>query len=221
MKPTTLRNGMDLQLVSYHFIYRYQLDEKAFYEHLRQSPEIQAAQKKSSSNSFRFTAFISFEHCPLDIRIAKELQKSIENFSIPKALRVEGKKKLGPVFLDWNIIPPMNHLKESICEALEHSQYLIVICTPETPKSQLIEFEIQYFIEKHGRERILPVLAAGTPEESIPKSIMDTEPLFIDLTEGDEKKVLINLKKEFLRIAVVLLGCRYDDLVQRRRRFGG
>ena len=51
LNPTQLRYGMNLQLVSYHFIYRYQLTEKQFYEELKHSPEIQKAHKDSGADS--------------------------------------------------------------------------------------------------------------------------------------------------------------------------
>lgn len=62
-------------------------------------------------------------------------------------------------------------LPKNIYHALDHSEFLIVICTHDTPKSLWVEREISYFIEKHGRERMLIVLAEGTTEESVPKQL--------------------------------------------------
>ena len=47
LEPTQLRYGMNLQLVSYHFIYRYQLTESQFFKELGQSPEINKANMKT------------------------------------------------------------------------------------------------------------------------------------------------------------------------------
>lgn len=49
LEPTQLRYGMNLQLVSYHFIYRYQLTESQFFKELGQSPEINKANMKTDN----------------------------------------------------------------------------------------------------------------------------------------------------------------------------
>lgn len=49
LEPTQLRYGMNLQLVSYHFIYRYQLTESQFFKELGQSQEINKANRKTDN----------------------------------------------------------------------------------------------------------------------------------------------------------------------------
>lgn len=178
-----------------------------------------------------YIAFISYRHCPLDIRVAEELRKTIEHYRVPKDLRKDGKKTLGKAFRDRDELPLSSNLTKDIYDALDEAPFLIVVCTPETPKSLWVRREIEYFIQKHGRERVLSVLAAGTPEESFPDiltNVYDTdgvtvlervEPLFAFLVDEDEEKVLKNLKAEFLRIAAALLECNYDALKQRHKRY--
>ena len=174
-----------------------------------------------------YIAFISYRHCPLDIRVAEELRKAIEHYRVPKDLRKDGKKTLGKAFRDRDELPLSSNLVKDIYDALDEAQFLLVVCTPETPKSLWVQREIEYFIQQHGRERVLTVLAAGTPEESFPDiltNVYDTdgvtvlervEPLCAFLVDEDEKKVLKNLKSEFLRIAASLLDVDYDILKQR------
>lgn len=193
----------------------------------------------------QYAAFISYRHRPLDIAVAEKIHKSIERFKIPRDLRLEEKKAPGSVFTSWegqpfegNLLvfrdreelPLSNDLTADIFEALDHTKCLIVICTPDTPKSLWVRREISYFIEKHGRNRIVTVLAAGTPEESIPKEITtvyaedgitvleEYEPLVAYLTADSRKKVLKNLDKELLRLCAAILGCPYDSLRQRHKR---
>ena len=193
----------------------------------------------------QYAAFISYRHRPLDIAVAEKIHKSIERFKIPRDLRLEEKKNPGSVFTSWegqpfegNLLvfrdreelPLSNDLTADIFEALDHTKCLIVICTPDTPKSLWVRREISYFIEKHGRNRIVTVLAAGTPEESIPKEITtvyaedgitvleEYEPLVAYLTADSRKKVLKNLDKELLRLCAAILGCPYDSLRQRHKR---
>ncbi|MFR0868195.1 MAG: hypothetical protein ACLSGS_03850 [Adlercreutzia sp.] len=83
------------------------------------------------------------------------------------------------------------------------------------------------FEQLHGRERIICVLAAGSPEESIPPILktrmtpdangilreMPAEPLAADLRPEAKAK----RKAELLRIIAAVAGCSYDDLRQRER----
>ncbi len=178
-----------------------------------------------------YVAFISYRHKPLDIAVAERIHRMIERYTIPRALRKNGEKRLGLVFRDRDELPLSNDLTEDIYTALDHSQYLIVVCTPDTPESLWVNQEIEHFIQRHGRHRVLTVLAAGTAEESIPKSITTTyaddgetvleivEPMCAYLSADSEKKVMQNLKTEFLRLVAAILECPYDALYQRRKRY--
>ena len=191
-----------------------------------------------------YAAFISYRHKPLDMAVATKLHKSIERFKIPKDLRREARKNPGEVFTNWETMPPerllvfrdreelplSNNLTADIFDALDNAKCLIVICTPDTPHSLWVRREISHFIEKHGRERIITVLAAGTPEESIPKEITarfaedgvtvleEYEPLVAYLTADTQRETLKKLDKELLRVCAALLGCPYDSLKQRHKR---
>ena len=112
----------------------------------------------------QYCAFISYRHSPLDAAVAEQLHKMIERFHVPKDLRKADRKTLGLAFRDQEELYINSNLSDALCQALDHSQFLIVVCTPETPKSQWVDQEIRYFIQAHGRERFLAVLAAGTPE---------------------------------------------------------
>ena len=192
----------------------------------------------------QYAAFISYRHRPLDIAVATRIHKRLERFKIPRDLRKEEQKNPGTVFTNWAGDPPermlvfrdreelplSNDLTADIFEALDNAKCLIVVCTPDTPKSLWVRREINHFIEKHGRKRIITVLAAGTPEESIPKEITtryaedgvtvleEYEPLVAYLVADSQRKVMRNLDKELLRICVAILGCPYDSLRQRHRR---
>ncbi|MBR6526533.1 MAG: toll/interleukin-1 receptor domain-containing protein [Lachnospiraceae bacterium] len=180
-----------------------------------------------------YIAFISYRHCPLDIAIAEQLHRQIERYTIPKELRKNGEKHLGLVFRDLDELPLSSNLSSDIYDALDHSQFLIVICTPETPKSAWVQREIEYFVAKHGHDRVLTVHAAGSAEEAIPdqvthvydtdgKTILrEIEPLSARIVAPTQQQTLRNLRnsKEFLRLAAAMLGCPYDALRQRQKRY--
>ena len=178
----------------------------------------------------KYAAFISYRHRPLDIAVAKKIHRSIERYTIPKDLRKNGEKRLGLVFRDREELPLSSNLTDDIFTALDNSEFLIVVCTPDTPDSLWCRREIRHFIEKHGRERVITVLASGTPEESVPREITTVfaedgetvleqyEPLCAYLADKSERKVLRNLDKELLRLYAAMLNCPYDALRQRHKR---
>ena len=178
----------------------------------------------------KYTAFISYRHLPLDGEVAQRLHKLLERYHVPKDLRKNGKKELGRVFRDRDELPLTSDLTQDIYEALDSSEFLIVICTPDTPKSLWVQREIQHFISVHGRSRVLTVLAAGTVEQSVPECITTVygedgavvdrvEPLCAYLVDENRDQVLENLKSEFLRLVAAILGCPYDSVVQRHKRY--
>lgn len=177
-----------------------------------------------------YIAFISYRHLPLDMEAAKRIQKKIENYTIPKELREEfGGKKFGHVFRDEDELPSTASLSDSIYTALDNSQFLIVICTPDLPQSKWCEAEIRYFLKTHDRDHILAVLVDGDPEESFSpymlhafdgegNPIADYEPLAANINGPGHT---INRKafgKEITRLFAAFLGCPFDSLWQRERR---
>ena len=84
----------------------------------------------------KYIAFISYRHLPPDSAIAEKLIKDIEQFVIPKSLRKNGLKKPGKVFRDKEELPLSSNLKDSLYSALDESQYLIMICSPDFLKSK-------------------------------------------------------------------------------------
>lgn len=177
-----------------------------------------------------YIAFISYRHSALDTKVAEKLHRLIERYTIPKDLRSGTEKHLGLVFRDRDELAVNSSLTDEIYKALDNSRYLIVICTPDTPKSQWVPLEIEYFIAKHGRDKVLTVLADGTIEQSVPDIITNiyaengsliqhTEPLSAYIAAENEETALKNLDKEFLRIAAALMGVPYDALRQRQKRY--
>lgn len=141
--------------------------------------------------------------------------------------RTSRSPKLGKCFRDEDELAASHSLPDSIREALAASRTLAVICSPETQESPWVRREIEMFEQLHGRERIICMLAAGSPEESIPPILktrmipdangilreMPAEPLAADLRPEAKTK----RKAELLRIIAAVAGCSYDDLRQRER----
>lgn len=179
--------------------------------------------------SREYIAFISYRHKPLDIKVARMVQQRIERYTVPKEFRTEAGIHPGIVFRDEDELPISSSLSDSIMYALDHSQFLIVICTRSLRESKWCEAEIDYFIKKNGRDRVIAVLAEGTPEESFPLQLLhtfdengtitgDLEPLAANLVGEDQELNKKAAAKETTRIIAALVGCPFDALWQREKR---
>ncbi len=176
-----------------------------------------------------YCAFISYRHVSPDQEIAAKLHGLIERYTVPKALRdAEGNRHPGKVFRDQEELPLSPDLGRDIETALDNSDYLICVCTPRYLESRWCMREVEYFIAKHGREKVLALLAEGEPDVSFPDRLrfeeqadgtrVETEPLAADVRGGTLRAHLKKLKKEKLRILAPMLSSTYDGLYQRARR---
>ena len=190
---------------------------------------------------YRYDAFISYRHTELDKFVAENLIKQLEAYKLPKSVakKLKGKKtKIERVFRDREELPLTNNLEEPIVEALQSSEWLIVICSPRLPESMWCKKEIETFISLRGREHVLAVLIEGEPAESFPEELLykiveveapdgttelikePVEPLAADFRgkDGKDKKgVAKAMKTEILRVLAAIFGVPYDDLRQRHR----
>ena len=178
-----------------------------------------------------YNAFISYRHRPLDIKIASEVQRQLEHMHVPKSLRSStGTKKINRIFRDREELPITSNINDDISAAITNSDYLIVICSPDTKESIWVQREIKLFLQTHERSRVLTVLAAGEPGEVIP-DILLSETL-TDPNTGNVKTVRYEplscdyrmplrraRREEIPRLAAALLGCSYDELRQRQRQY--
>ena len=169
---------------------------------------------------FKNKAFISYRHVPHDAEVASVVQRNLEQFRIPKGIRAAGRKRqLGRIFRDKTDLGTQTDLTEELQRELDDSEFLIVICSPEASASRWVPEEISYFLLHHGSDKILPVLAAGDPEpvyEALFRSASGApkEPVACDF-RGDIRQAV---NEELPRLVCTLIGCTYDELVNRTRR---
>lgn len=179
-----------------------------------------------------YIAFISYRHLDLDKHVAKRIHSLIEHYRVPKELRGESAgTTLGRVFRDEEELTASGNLNDNIQQALDHSRYLIVICSPGTPASVWVEQEITYFLKHHDRNHLIAVLVDGTPDTSFPAPVTKdfaedgvtvqqvTETLAANLTDTEHRYDKRRLSKEIFRIYAAILGCPFDALWQRERRY--
>lgn len=184
---------------------------------------------------YKYKAFISYRHLKLDKAVAVKLQKLLESYRIPKNMGSQQKWK---IFRDESELPTSNDLSGDIRDALQNSEYLIVLCSKTTKESQWCMEEMSYFKELHEmrNDHIITLLVDGTPAESFPGLLCTTrreyidengnrvfrdtevEPLAANIVSNSQIQALRKLNEEFLRIAAPLAGCSYDHLYNREHR---
>ena len=181
-----------------------------------------------------YNAFISYRHAKLDSAIAEHLVKQLEHFHVPHKLKKNLRhQKITRIFRDKDELPITSDLTETITNALEKAEYLIVICSTNTKESIWVKREINTFLQTHTKDKILTVLCDGEPEEVIPQELLSMEKEYVD-ENGFTHKITIPVeplscdyrlprsradKEERPRLASALLGCSYDELLRRRRQY--
>lgn len=167
-------------------------------------------------------AFISYNH--RDIKAAKWLHKKLESYKLPTEIHneYEDSKYLRPVFRDQEDLDT-GVLSDELRKHLESSKYLIVICSPNSAKSDWVSNEVKMFIEWGRLEYIIPFVIDGTPNsgdenECFPKSLLkyviefpDRELLGINIAE-------VGREKAFVRVVSRMLGVSFDELWKRHER---
>ena len=185
---------------------------------------------------YKYKAFISYRHIEPDMQAAEKLQKMLEAYKPPKSLGL--KKENWRIFRDVSELQSSNDLSEIIRNAIESSEFLIVICSPQYTESKWCLQELNRFRELHDNKNtnIITLLVNGDPRESFPEALTypevptinakgetvtvreDVEPLAANIVADSLKNSMKKLKTEFLRIAAPLLGCDFNDLFQREKR---
>ena len=187
-------------------------------------------------NQAKYKAFLSYSHA--DARKAQSLHRFIEGYSIPK--RLVGRetsqgiipKRLRPVFKDRDELSSAADLGSELVEALKSSEYLIVICSPDSARSRWVNEEVLTFKRMGRTSRILCIIVSGEPNATdIPgreaeecfcealRFLVDdngeltrerAEPVAADARLGGDGRHPARLK-----IVAGMLGLGFDDLRQR------
>ena len=166
----------------------------------------------------KYKAFISYRHCQPDSAAARKIIKIVETYGIPKTIieKHHTDKRVGKLFRDEDELSASANLSKSITDALDDSEYLIMLCSPEYIQSEWCMLEFNYWLEHKEKEKIIVVLLKGEPETAFPEKLTEEgEPLAIDIRGASEKDILRKIQNQKLRIVASLIGCDYDDLRQR------
>ena len=166
---------------------------------------------------FRYRAFISYSHA--DERWAKWLHKRLERYKVPRNAVIEhnlSTNRIAPVFRDRDELGSSSDLSTTIERALEDSENLIVICSPDAAESRWVNEEVKYFLSLGRSDRIFCFVVGretGSIEPSLVPSLRsDTskEPL-----AADARPFADGPKDAMIKIVAGLLSITFSDLKQR------
>ena len=174
---------------------------------------------------YKYKAFISYSHA--DMAFGRWLQKKIENYKIPKSLREKypnlPKDLKRSIFRDEEELAIGANLPEKLTNALNQSEFLIVIASPNAVASEWVNKEIAYFKSYHGEERVLAIIKNGEPNEAFPKALRYQVDKQGELTEikteplaGDARNFWVR-KRGFIKLIAELLNVDFADLWEREK----
>lgn len=169
---------------------------------------------------YQYYAFISYSRT--DEKWAKWIQRKLETYRFPISLRRENRDlpgKIFPVFRDKTDLPS-GVLWEQLKHQLEESEYLIVICSPESARAEWVTKEIAYFQELGRNRNIIPLIVEGEPHAADSARECYNPAL---LARPDEELLGVSVRelgrsRAVLRVIASLMRLRYDQLVMRDRR---
>ncbi len=138
----------------------------------------------------------------------------------------EALQRVAPVFLDRAELPASGSLSATITAALEASEFLIVLCSPNAVRSRWVNEEVVAFKRMGRADRVICVLVGGDPsepEDTFPRACLfevdangnldETAPL--EPLAADLRKTGDGQRRAMLRVVARILGVRFDDLVRR------
>ena len=179
------------------------------------------------NDTFKYFAFISYNS--KDTAWGKRLQKKLEHYKLPATLCSEHgwqRKPIRPVFFAPTDIQP-GGLSNELQERLKAAQHLIVICSPNSAKSEWVGREIEFFYNLGSANNIHFFIVDGTPHSGNPETecfnpVIDKlglpEILGANIHEKIYRWPWLNRERAYVQLISKLLGVEFDAIWQRHKR---
>lgn len=199
-------------------------------------PSDEPGPRAATVHPLKYYAFLSYSHS--DEPTANWLHDALERFRTPAPLagRLTNNgiipRRLTPIFRDRHELPASEDLADGIRDALDSSQFLIVLCSPAAARSRWVNAEIDMFKRRRPEGCVLAAIVSGEPfasempgreaEECLPPALRHkydrrgrstarrSEPLAADFRDNHDGKRL-----GLLKIIAGMFGVGLDELVQR------
>lgn len=178
-------------------------------------------------SNYKYFAFISYNS--KDTAWGKRLQRKLENYRLPAAMCSErGWKRtpIRPVFFAPTDIQP-GGLSEELQERLKASKNLIVICSPNSAKSDWVGKEIEFFHNLGRTDNIHFFIVDGKPNSGDPETecfhpvvnkLGLPEILGANINEKNYSISLLNRERAYVQLVSKLLDVEFDSIWQRHKR---
>ena len=176
---------------------------------------------------FKYFAFISYNSKDTDW--GKKIQKKLEHYRMPATICSEHnwkRRPISPVFFAPTDIQP-GGLNEELQERLRASRNLIVICSPNSAKSEWVGKEIEFFHNLGRTKNIYFFIVDGVPHSGDPETecfnpVVDTlglpEILGANIHEKVHRLPWLNRERAYVQLISKLLGIEFDAIWQRHKR---
>jgi tetratricopeptide (TPR) repeat protein len=189
----------------------------------------------------QYKAFISYSWS--DKKWAGWLHHALETYHTPKELVGQPATnggdvpaRLHPIFKDREEEAAGHGITAAIEAGMGASEFLIVICSPRSAKSEWVNKEITWFKANRDPHKILALVVDGEPgatfmpgredEECFPQALLFKSDDRLELTaEREDSPLAADARYEGdgkngakLKIAAAMLGVGLDDLVKRDER---
>ena len=177
----------------------------------------------------RYRAFISYSQT--DKKWARQLHKALETYQVPLGVMADidpKKRTIGRIFRDDEEMGASQSLGAALEGALEDSEVLIVLCSPNSARSQWVDLEVRRFKRKPGA-KVFAVIIDGAPNTGNLKTECFCPALRFavtpagELTNTPDEPLAPDWRKDGLarlktRLTAGILDVNFDDLWQRDRR---
>ena len=179
------------------------------------------------TQEFKYFAFISYSS--KDVEWGKRLQQKLEHYRMPATLCSEHgweRTPIKPVFFAPTDIQP-GGLTEELQERLKASRNLIVICSPNSARSEWVGKEIEFFHQLGRTKQIHFFIVEGQPHSSNPDTecfnpIVETlglpEILGANIHEKIYRWPWMNKERAYVQLISKLLAVEFDAIWQRHKR---
>ena len=176
---------------------------------------------------FKYFAFISYNSKDTDW--GKKIQKKLEHYRMPATICSEHnwkRRPISPVFFAPTDIQP-GGLNEELQERLRASRNLIVICSPNSAKSEWVGKEIEFFHNLGRTKNIYLFIVDGVPHSGDPETecfnpVVNTlglpEILGANIHEKVHRLPWLNRERAYVQLISKLLGIEFDAIWQRHKR---
>ena len=176
---------------------------------------------------FKYFAFISYSS--KDVEWGKRVQRKLENYRMPATLCSEHgweRTPIKPIFFAPTDIQP-GGLTEELQERLKASRNLIVICSPNSARSEWVGKEIEYFHQLGRTKQIHFFIVEGQPHSGNPdtecfnpivESLELPEILGANIHEKIFRWPWLNKERAYVQLISKLLDVEFDTIWQRHKR---